>query len=107
MSVQGNFPIAQFPTLPYRQTTTQEQVSGASGIANRTINSPQDFLTVTAGGVSVVINPSMMAPGNVMETLKGAGIAASLDYFGRLRLPDAASVTGNATLLISLGLQSP
>lgn len=104
MAVNGNFPIAQMPMLPYRQAVTQTQISGASGVANRTITTAQDFLAITSGGVSVQINPSMMAPGDVMFALANAGIAATLDRFGRLILPSAASVTGNATLLTDLGL---
>lgn len=104
MAVNGNFPIQNMPMLPIRQATTQTQLSGTLGIANRTITTARDFLSVTSGGRSVQINPSMMSPGDVAFALSNGGIAATLDRHGRLRLPDAASVSGNATLLTDLGL---
>lgn len=104
MSVQGNFPVQNMPLLPYRYSTTQQQISGTAGVANRTISTPQDFLTITSGGRSMQINASMMGPQDVSFALQNAGIPCTLDRFGRLVLPDAASVSGNSTLLTALGL---
>jgi hypothetical protein len=101
MTSRGNFPLGQMPLLPIRGNATQTQVSGVNGVANRTITTPQDNLTVTVGGIDVVVNASMQTAGNLQLQMQNAGIDASLDRDGYLVLPSAPS--GNATLLTALG----
>ncbi len=106
MALYGNYPIQQLPLKPQAEAATQEQVSGVGGVANRTITTPPDFtaLTFTPGNIAVVVNPSMMTPGNLLDALNNAGVTADLDNFGRLVLPDATAVSGNANLKTALGL---
>lgn len=101
MTVKGNFPLAQLPLLPYRAATTQEQVSGTPGVANRTITTPQDNLPLTIGAVVVYLSLSMMTPGDLLSVLTNSGVEASLDRFGYLSLP--STPTGNAALTTALG----
>jgi hypothetical protein len=109
MAINGTFPIAQLPLLPIRQApTTQVQKSGTPSVADRTITTPQDFLslTFTPGGQVVQVNPSMMGPEDLLEVLSGAGLtgSVSLDRYGFLHFPSITSISGNANLKTALGL---
>lgn len=106
MALNGTYPIQGFPLLRQQYASTQTQVSGVAGIANRTITSPPDFtsLTFSPSGKVVQVNPSMVTPGNLALAFNEAGVTCNLDRFGRLSFPDESSVSGNANLKTALGL---
>lgn len=106
MATNGNFPISQLPLTPIAQAATQTQISGAPQIANRTITTPADGLTLTLqpGSVAVTMNLSMMGASDVLEVLSNAGISVSLDIYGQLQMPSVTSVSGNANMTHALGL---
>ena len=106
MAINGTYPIQGFPLLRQQYATSQTQVSGVAGVANRTITTPPDFtsLTFSPSGVVVPVNPSMSTPGNLADMFNAAGVVCSLDRYGQLSFPDESSVSGNANLKTALGL---
>lgn len=86
--------------------TTQQQISGTSGIANRSITWPNDRVTVTSGGITATINPSMQDPSSYIGQLNAAGIPCTIDVAGRLvfTAASAAPTSSDANALKVLGV---
>ena len=78
--------------------TSQLQNSGqpAGAIANRTITWPKDLSTLTSGGVTVTLNPSMQDPSSYIGQLNAAGIPCTMNILGELVLT-AVSVVPTAS----------
>jgi hypothetical protein len=88
--------------------TTQLQNSGqpVGAIANRNITWPKDLSTITSGGVTVTLNPSMQDPSSYIGQLNAAGIPCTLNILGELVLTAVSAVptASDANLLKVLGL---
>lgn len=96
----SNFPIPPNVILASHTTSVQ-----APGLGGRTFTSPTGSLrTLTAGGTSVKLNPTSQTSGDMLNTLTAAGIAVTLDRFGRLVFTGVNAVGGDNDLLVALGL---
>lgn len=91
--------------LPFANGQTNVVVTNGHGDPVRTVSSaPADGSLVIDGRSISGIRPAMMTSGDLMSYLNGSGIVAQLDRYGRLVLPNATTVTGDAALLALLGL---
>ena|SRR5882672_9180799 len=104
----GAFPVQEGPNLPNTNGLfpTQPQLSGTSGIANRTLTTPTDGKTITATppGKTLTIYPSMSDPSALLNFFNQSGIPCSLDIAGRFTFNPAVTWTGDANTLSALGL---
>jgi hypothetical protein len=113
MAFVGVFPVQDDP-ITYRPPigpggpvgTSQVQQSAVAGIADRTITMPRDLTTLTSGGVTVVLNPSMQDPSSYIGQLNAAGIPCTINILGELVLTAVSVVptASDANLLKVLGL---
>jgi hypothetical protein len=60
--------------------------------------------TLVVGSVTARVNPASQTPGDIMQSLRSAGVDVTLDRYGRLVFGSASSVSGDADLLVALGL---
>jgi hypothetical protein len=86
--------------------TSQLQQSGVPPIADRSITVPKDLSTLTSGGVTVTLNPSMQDPSSYIGQLNAAGIPCTINIVGELVLTAATAIptASDANLLKVLGL---
>jgi|SRR6516162_1682344 len=113
MAFVGVFPLQDDP-ITYRPPigpagpvgTSQIMQSGAAGIADRTITMPKDLVTLTSGGVTVTLNPSMQDPSSYIGQLNAAGIPCTINLVGELVLTavNVVPTASDANLLKVMGL---
>ena len=88
--------------------TVQLQNPGqpVGAIAPRSITWPKDLSTLTSGGVTVTLNPSMQDPSSYIGQLNAAGIPVTINLLGELVLTGVSVVptASDANLLKVLGL---